>query len=90
MENKEHAKKFAYTFTDLVKHNLNIGDEEEEGTPKYFLKSLLTCQSNKEYKSLLTEHDNIMKDLFKFVNDLDQQDEDYFMNEFHKKISLLS
>ena len=88
MENKEHAKTFAYTFTDLVKHNLKIGDEEEEGTPKYFLKSLLTCKSNKEYKSLLTEHDNIMKELYNYVNDLDQ--EEYFMNEFKTKISELS
>ena len=66
----------AYTFTDVLERRISLdvkASDLTEGTTKWWLQKVLTCKSNKEYKSLLVDQENIVKDLHDFI----KQNKDY-------------
>lgn len=67
---QKHSNLLAYTFTDVLDRRLGLDLKSEDlsqGTPRWWLQKILTCKSNKEYKSLLLDQENIVKDLHEFI-----------------------
>jgi hypothetical protein len=67
---QKHSNLLAYTFTDVLERRISLdvkASDLPEGTTKWWLQKVLTCKSNKEYKSLLVDKENIVKDLHDFI-----------------------
>lgn len=67
----------------MLTHRLNVGPDAPEGSAKSFIKKLLSSAGNMEYKALLTEHENIMKDLFKYISEMGE-DAEYDVEQIQK------
>jgi hypothetical protein len=57
-------KKLAYTWSEIIKYRIDISEVD---SPAAFLNSLLQSESANVYKSLLTEKDNIIKEINEFI-----------------------
>jgi len=57
-------KKLAYTWSEIIKYRIDISEAD---TPGAFLNALLQSETTAIYKSLLTEKDNVIKEINEFI-----------------------
>jgi hypothetical protein len=57
-------KKLAYTWSEIIKYRIDISEADSHGA---FLNALLQSETNAIYKSLLTEKDNVIKEINEFI-----------------------